>query len=80
MNFGSNTRSPQARLRCALCGTDEFNEGAMQLCGPGGRRGMLCDRCVLAVDRDPRMREGVALAIGAGVVIADLVGMRGAAA
>lgn len=67
----------QIRLRCAMCGCYSFGDGSAEIRVAGmpanGPPGMLCERCVTAADRNPRMMEGIKLAIRAGVVLADLV-------
>lgn len=69
-------RPGYVRLRCALCGRNDFGDGSMQLRFPGmavdGAPGMLCEDCVTAVDRMPLLRPGIEAAVRAGACLVDV--------
>lgn len=59
-------------LRCAACGTTEFTARAGVI-ETHVRTGTVCERCLVHMNSYPGMAKGVALAILAGMCLADLV-------
>jgi hypothetical protein len=65
------------RLRCAVCGIGSFSEGSVTFrpagLAPHRPPGALCEICVDAYRRMPKMRQGARLAVLAGVSLIDIM-------
>lgn len=70
---GAPDSYPRLRLRCVACGTCDVVGRRAHVIQTHVRPGIVCEPCLVHMDRHPGMAKGVALAILAGKCLADLV-------